>query len=136
MSDGAEEFGAEGYNLLLIVGTFVSGGIDVTELVGLVGSLSRPPLADRDSGLDEGTRRPGGVEDVSGFGFERLLARLKMSFAAEATVHPPPVVEGAPLARTAPDIGRTPGPPGPTTAAGSPRACDAIVFNYLVRAPL
>lgn len=107
----------------------------MTELVGLAGSLSRPPLADRDRGLDEGTRRAGDAEqDVGGVGFERLLARLKMSFAAEATVQPAPVVEDAPLARTAPEIGKTPGPPGSATAAGFPGARDAIVSSYRVRA--
>jgi len=132
--DGVEEFGTEGYNLSC-GGIVDSVGIDITEFVGLVCSPSCPPLVSRERELGDGTRKLTGTgAAVEGFGLERLLARPKMSLAADTTpqlVPPPapPLTEPS-WPRVTPELAKIPGPPSPAAAPGLLGTCEAIVLGY------
>ena len=66
-----------------------------------------------------------------GLGLDRLLARPKMSLAADATVQlpPPPLELGSPpsLPCRKPELERTPGPPIPAAAPVLLDTSDAIL---------
>jgi len=112
--------------------------------VGLVGSTSLPPVTagppgSRNSSGDNGLGLAARWRDstrsiVGGGGLEILLARPKMSLAAEATVlADPPLMKARFLARTAPGGANGSGPPIPA-APDRADTSEAIVTNSLQNA--
>jgi hypothetical protein len=116
INDGSDELVAAGYNLL--DGKFSSIGDDSADSVGLGGRRSTYAR----------------VAVGNGFGFDKLLARPKRSFAAEATVQLPPLLVcnmEPPLIRRMLELEVIPGPLINTTEPALPDISDAILSLVL-----
>lgn len=109
-SEGVDELGRENRNLaalrLIFIGTVISRGSGIDE--------RSSPCVCRGKALNLGLRKEvySEIAEGDGFGLDKLLALPKMSFAADATLHPvPPPVTMLVLPTRSSELGMTSGPP-------------------------